>query len=100
MTEQPPPPGAVTDGADERARRRRLLLLTFVLMLGLPLYLLAVTTVLGALTAPTPGVDGGVEKPIHWSVELLIYLVLGLVWVFPLKGLVKGIGRSPDGARR
>ncbi|MEO1330535.1 MAG: DUF2842 domain-containing protein [Pseudomonadota bacterium] len=84
----------------ERGRRRRLLLLTLVLLLGLPLYLIAASTVLGALTAPTAGADGGIEKPLHWSVELMIYLGLGLIWVFPLKGLTKGLGRNADGSRK
>ncbi len=87
------PQTAETAEAAERVRRRRVLLLTLVLLLGLPLYLIAASMVVGALTAPTPGPDA-VTKPVHWAVELIIYIVLGLVWVFPLKGLAKGVGKS------
>ena len=85
----------VDDAPAEKARRRRVLLMAVILLLGLPLYLIVASTIIGYLTAPTPGVDGGSpEKPLHWLMELAIYIVLGVVWALPLKGLVRGVGRK------
>lgn len=97
MSENLQHPGAAEPDAAlaERRRRRRLLALTLALLLGLPLYLVTVSLVLGALTAPVPGPDGAIEKPLHWAVELLIYIVLGMVWALPLKRLATGVGKKP-----
>lgn len=84
----------------ERKRRRRLLLLTLVLMLGLPLYLLSASFVMAWITAPIPGEDGSLQQPVHWSLQLLIYIVLGMIWVFPLKGLATGVGRGDRQPKR
>jgi hypothetical protein len=36
------------------------------------------------------------ERP-SLLVELLVYVVLGVVWVLPLKGIFKGVGQAdPD----
>lgn len=77
----------------EKARRRRLLLVTMILLVGLPLYFVVASGVVGYFSAPTIE-NGEVVKPLHWLVELVIYLVIGLVWAFPLKGLVQGLGRA------
>ena len=61
--------------------RRRLALLTLVL--GLPAYVIVAVTVVGLF-----------DRPAIW-VELAVYVVLGLVWVLPLRRLFLGIGRSP-----
>lgn len=81
---------------EERARRRKLLRITLILLIGLPIYLIVAALIMGALTAPTVGPDGGVidAKPVHWALELLIYLGLGLVWAFPLKRMVMGVGKK------
>lgn len=81
--------------AAEKSRRRRLLLTTLILLVGLPIYLLVAAMILGALTAPVVAPDGTLieAKPLHWAVELLVYVVLGMVWAFPLKSLVKGLGK-------
>ncbi|MEM6889398.1 MAG: DUF2842 domain-containing protein [Pseudomonadota bacterium] len=68
--------------------RRRLSLL--VLLVGLPLYVVIAVTVVGLF-----------ERPPIW-LELLIYVALGVIWVFPLKAVFKGVGQAdpdqPDGS--
>ena len=65
-----------------KARKR---LALFVLVVGLPVYIiLAVTIMSEASRFPK-------------AIEFLIYLVLGIAWAFPLKWVFKGIGQSdPD----
>ena len=60
-----------------KARRRWSLV---ILLVGLPLYIIAAVTVLNWLDRPSI------------VVELLVYVVLGVVWAFPLKAIFKGIG--------
>ena len=60
--------------------RRRLSLL--VLVVGLPVYIVVASSVVTAFGRP----------PI--LVELLIYVVLGLLWALPLKFVFKGVGRE------
>lgn len=81
--------------AAEKARRRRVALATVILLIGLPIYLIVVAWVLGGLTAPVVAPDGTVvdAKPLHWAVELAIYVGFGLVWALPLKRLFKGLGK-------
>jgi hypothetical protein len=63
--------------------RRRLSLL--ILLVGLPAYIVVAVSIVNWL-----------ERPSLW-VELLVYLVLGLVWAVPLKTVFKGIGQAdPD----
>lgn len=65
-----------------KARRRWSLV---ILLVGLPLYIIAAVTVLNWLDRPSI------------VVELLVYVVLGVVWAFPLKAIFKGIGQAdPD----
>lgn len=80
--------------AAERDRRRRLLWLTLILFIGLPIYLIAASFIVAAINYPVANAEGVIEKPWHWSVEALVYLVLGLVWAFPLKRLTLGVGRA------
>ncbi len=65
-----------------KARKR---LALFVLVVGLPAYIiLAVTVMSEAQRFPK-------------AIEFLIYVVLGIGWVFPLKWVFKGIGQTdPD----
>ena len=66
--------------------RRRLSLL--ILVLALPLYIVAVVNVLALF-----------DRPPFW-VELLVYVVLGIVWALPLKAVFRGVGQSdPDAPR-
>ena len=61
--------------------RRRVALLTLVL--GLPAYVVVAVSVVGLF-----------DRPAVW-VELAVYVVLGVVWVLPLRRLFLGIGRAP-----
>ena len=66
--------------------RRRLALL--VLLVGMPIYVIVAVTLLTAMQ--------GLPK----LVELAVYVIVGVAWVFPLKPLFLGIARpDPDEAR-
>ncbi|MEP4197482.1 MAG: DUF2842 domain-containing protein [Aliishimia sp.] len=63
--------------------RKRLSLL--VLIVGVPLYIMCAVTVISWF-----------DRPAIW-VELLVYVGLGIIWIFPFKSLFKGIGQAdPD----
>ena len=62
-----------------KARRRWSLI---VLLVGLPLYIIVAVSLVNLLDRP------GV------LVEMLVYIVLGVVWVLPFKSLFKGIGQA------
>lgn len=82
--------------AAEAQRRRNVFWVTLILLIGLPIYLILASYIVGSLTAPIPGADGAPpERPLHWVIEMAIYLILGLVWAWPLKRLVMGLGKSP-----
>jgi uncharacterized membrane protein YbhN (UPF0104 family) len=64
--------------------RKRLALL--ILVVGLPLYLVAAVTILGMF-----------ERPNVW-VELVIYVLLGILWALPFRAVFRGTARpDPDG---
>ena len=66
-----------------KARRRWSL---FILLVGLPIYVVVAVTILNWL-----------DRPPLW-VELLVYVVLGVVWALPFKAVFKGVGKAdPDG---
>jgi len=65
-----------------KARRRWSLVL---LLIGLPLYIMVAVTIMNMLGRPSI------------LVELLVYMVLGVVWVLPFKAVFTGIGQAdPD----
>jgi len=65
-----------------KARRRWSLV---ILLVGLPLYIMVCVSIIALLGRP----------PI--LVELLVYIVLGILWALPFKSVFKGIGREdPD----
>ncbi len=69
-----------------KARRRWSLV---ILLIGMPLYIVVAVTV-----ANRVGVS---ELP--KAVEFVIYVILGVGWVFPLKPIFLGIGQAdPDAA--
>ncbi|NOC93027.1 MULTISPECIES: DUF2842 domain-containing protein [Ruegeria] len=69
-------------GLSYKARRRWSLV---ILVIGLPLYIVAVVTVLNWL-----------ERPPIWM-ELLVYIVLGILWALPFKFVFRGVGKEdPD----
>jgi hypothetical protein len=63
--------------------RRRLAFLT--LILGLPAYVIVAVNLVALFDRP------GI------FVELLVYVVLGVIWVLSLRWLFLGIGRPPPG---
>jgi hypothetical protein len=67
-------------GLSYRTRRRLSIL---ILVVGLPLYIIVAVNVVALFDRP------GI------LVELLIYVVLGIVWALPLKAIFKGVGQ-PD----
>lgn len=65
-----------------KARKRWSLV---ILLVGLPVYIVAVVTVLNWLGQPP------------FLVELLVYVVLGFAWILPFKSVFRGIGQvDPD----
>ncbi|SPF81052.1 DUF2842 domain-containing protein [Pseudoprimorskyibacter insulae] len=63
--------------------RRRLSLL--ILLVGLPLYVVVAVTIVNLLGRPS------------LLVELLVYIVLGILWAIPFKKVFRGIGQAdPD----
>ena len=65
-----------------KARRRWSL---FILVIGLPVYIILTVTIMSGTS--------------HWprGVLLVLYVVLGVGWIFPLKSIFKGIGQAdPD----
>ncbi len=66
-------------GLSYKARRRWSLVL---LLIGLPIYIVAVVTVVNWL-----------DRPPIW-LELLVYVGLGIVWALPFKFVFKGVGKE------
>ncbi len=65
-----------------KARRRWSLV---ILLVGLPVYIVAVVTVLNLLGHPP------------FLVDSLVYVVLGVIWILPFKSVFRGIGQvDPD----
>ncbi|PZQ96785.1 MAG: DUF2842 domain-containing protein [Cereibacter sphaeroides] len=65
-----------------RARRRLSLL---ILLVGMPAYIIAAWVLLSLL-----------DRPPFW-IELLVYIVLGVVWILPFRAVFKGVGQAdPD----
>lgn len=63
--------------------RKRLSLL--ILVIGVPIYIVSAVTVIGLF-----------DRPPLW-LEFLIYVLMGIVWVIPLKSIFKGVGQAdPD----
>ncbi len=66
--------------------RKRLALL--ILVVGVPLYIVSAVTVVSWF-----------DRPPIWA-EFLIYVVLGIIWIVPLKPIFKGVGQAdPDEGR-
>ncbi len=66
-------------GLSYKARRRWSLVL---LLVGLPAYIVAVVTVVNWL-----------DRPPIW-LELLVYVVLGVLWALPFKFVFRGVGKE------
>jgi hypothetical protein len=74
--------GGVTMKLTYKARRRWSLVL---LLIGLPLYIVVAVTMVNLM-----------ERPPFW-LELLIYVVLGFLWMLPFRFVFVGVGK-PDPA--
>lgn len=65
-----------------KSRRRWSLV---ILLIGLPLYIVAAVTVVNRLDRPSV------------LVELLVYVVLGILWMLPFRAIFRGVGKAdPD----
>ena len=62
--------------------KRRLSLL--ILVVGLPLYIILIVNLISSFDRP------------NFIVELLIYLLSGVVWAFPLKSVFRGVGQAEE----
>ena len=69
-------------GLSLKQRKRWSLL---ILLVGLPLYIVIAISVLNWLGRPP------------FIVELLVYVVLGIVWALPFRAVFRGIWRGEDG---
>ena len=69
-----------------KARKR---LALFVLVIGLPIYIILAVTVMSYMMTQ--------EVRFPLAVEFFVYVLLGIGWAFPLKWVFKGIGQpDPD----
>jgi hypothetical protein len=67
--------------------RKRLAI--FILLVGLPVYIVVAVNVVELFGRPS------------FLVELIIWVALGIVWALPLKAVFKGIGQpDPDAPPR
>ncbi|MEM8729103.1 MAG: DUF2842 domain-containing protein [Pseudomonadota bacterium] len=67
-----------------KARRRWAL---FILLVGLPAYAVLAVSVISWFDRPSFGV------------ELIVYVLLGILWALPFKFIFKGVGKAdPDAA--
>ena len=62
--------------------KRRLSL--FILIVGLPLYVLVIINLISSFDRP------------NFLVELLIYLLSGIVWALPLRSIFRGVGQAEE----
>ena len=62
--------------------KRRLSLL--ILIVGLPLYVIVIVNLISSFDRP------------NFLVELLIYLLSGIVWALPLRSVFRGVGQAEE----
>lgn len=62
-----------------KARKRWSLV---ILLIGLPAYVVAAVSIIAWFDRPP------------FLVELLVYVVLGIIWAFPLRFIFKGVGQA------
>ncbi len=73
-----------------KARKR---LAIFVLVIGLPVYIIIAATIMSYMMTQ--------EVRFPLVVEFFVYVLLGIGWAFPLKWVFKGIGQpDPDAPSR
>ena len=62
--------------------KRRLSL--FILIVGLPLYVILIVNLISSFDRP------------NFLVELLIYVLSGIVWALPLRSIFRGVGQAEE----
>ena len=62
--------------------KRRLSL--FILIVGLPIYIILIVNLISSFDRP------------NFLVELLIYLLSGIVWALPLRSVFRGVGQAEE----
>ena len=62
--------------------KRRLSL--FILIVGLPIYVIIIVNLISSFNRP------------NFLVELLIYLLSGIVWALPLRSVFRGVGQAEE----
>ena len=62
--------------------KRRLSL--YILIVGLPLYVILIVNLISSFDRP------------NFLVELLIYLLSGIVWALPLRSVFRGVGQAEE----
>ncbi len=62
--------------------KRRLSL--FILIVGLPLYVILIVNLISSFDRP------------NFLVELLIYLLSGIVWALPFRSIFRGVGQAEE----
>ena len=62
--------------------KRRLSL--FILIVGLPIYVIIIINLISSFDRP------------NFLVELLIYLLSGIVWALPLRSVFRGVGQAEE----
>ena len=62
--------------------KRRLSL--FILIVGLPLYVILIINLISSFDRP------------NFLIELLIYLLSGIVWALPLRSVFRGVGQAEE----
>lgn len=62
--------------------KRRLSL--FILIVGLPLYVILIVNLISSFDRP------------NFLIELLIYLLSGIVWALPLRSVFRGVGQAEE----
>ncbi|WP_120501899.1 DUF2842 domain-containing protein [Roseovarius sp. EL26] len=72
-------------GLSYKARRRWSL---FILLIGMPVYIITAVTIVNMLERPSI------------LVELLVYVGLGIVWILPFKKVFLGVGQADPDAHR
>lgn len=64
-----------------KSRRRWALI---ILLVGLPIYIVVAVNVIDLFERPS------------FLVELLVYVVLGIVWALPFRFVFRGVGKADD----
>lgn len=67
-----------------KARRRWSLV---ILLIGMPLYVVVAVTVVNWL-----------DRPPFW-LELLVYVLLGFLWILPFRAVFRGVGKADPDAK-